>query len=85
MQEDKRFVKNSWDMPSYVRVWIHSEQQKECQSTNEKMETSIYMKKEDAKNGLYSVADDDDLRIPPKNYKTERKNWLRKPECPKRT
>jgi len=38
------------------------------------METSIYMKVEDAKNGFYSVADDDDLTIPPKNYKTERKN-----------
>jgi len=60
-------------MPSHVRVWIHSEQQKECQSTHKKMETSIYMTVEDAKNGLYSVADDD-LAIPPKNYKTERKN-----------
>jgi hypothetical protein len=38
------------------------------------METSIYKKMEDAKNDLYSVADDDDLRIPPKNYKTEKKN-----------
>ena len=43
-------------------------------STHKKMETSIYMKMEDAKNVLYSVADDDDLRIPPKNYKTERKS-----------
>jgi len=51
---------------------MHSEQQKECQSTHEKMETSIYMKGEDAKNGLYSVADEDDLTIPTKNYKTER-------------
>jgi hypothetical protein len=41
------------------------------------METSIYRKMEHAKNGLYPVADDD-LTIPPKNYKTKRKNLLRK-------
>jgi hypothetical protein len=32
------------------------------------------MKMEDAKNGLYPVADDDDFRTPTKKYKTERKN-----------
>jgi hypothetical protein len=38
------------------------------------METTIYTKMEGAKNGLYSVTDDDDLRIPPKYYITKRKN-----------
>ena len=80
-------------MSFHVRVWIHSEQLKECKLTQEKMDTSIYMKMEDAKNGLYPVAvvvdndddddDDDDLRILPKNYKTEGKNWLRKTWMPK--
>lgn len=71
-------------MHFHVRAWMHSDQQRQRRSTKEKLETSIYTTMEYAKNGLYLVADNDDLTIPSNNYEIERKNLFRKTLTPKK-